>query len=59
VKVNIDIRQLDNGFLVEFMSDEGPSTMDKTFFFPKWKELIDGIQEWYKEINDVMEEENI
>jgi len=47
--IHVDIKEIENGFVVELFNSDGPTELDKTVFAKSLDEVLKVISDWYKE----------
>ena len=46
--IHIEIKEIENGFVVEFFDDIGPAELDKTVFIDSFDGVMKEILKWQK-----------
>ena len=46
IGINIEIQEIENGWVVKLFSDHGPSRFDKTVYCKDFSEVLEEVQAW-------------
>ena len=48
--LHIEIKELDNGFVVDFFSEKGGSKFDKSVYCATMLDVVSAVQDWVKKV---------
>ena len=51
--IHIEIREIENGFVVEFFDSIGPAELDKTVFIDSFDGVMKEILKWFREVKGI------
>ena len=52
MKINIEIKQIDNGFILHLFDEDGLASHDQDLFFEDFNDVLKKIEEWEKEARE-------
>jgi len=47
--IKIEVEEIENGYIIKFYTENGPSKLDKTIHVNTWKETLYQIDNWKEE----------
>ena len=50
--IRIEIREIENGFIVELFDDAGPAELDKTVFIDSFDSVMKEILKWFRKAKE-------